>query len=471
MAGAAVFDLDRTLLAGASGSMYAEALRAADLLPAREIPGERLLYGLFTTIGETLPSMAISRQAMKAAKGQRRDEVRAVAQTTAPSVAARLQPYARALLDQHRRAGRPLVLATTTPFDLVESLAGHLGFDAVVATRFNVAADGRYDGTIDGPFVWSNGKLSAVRAWAAEAGISLGETFAYSDSVFDAPLLMAVGHPVAVNPDPRLRVLALARRWPVIHLDVPPGIPKFLGIEPQRALLSVAGAIPELSFPYARFVMDGVDRIAGDGGLIVCANHRSYFDVVALGLLFSKVGRPVRFLGKKELFDAPIAGSFMKMMGGIRVDRGTGSAEPLEAAASAIAAGQIVVILPQGTIPRGAEFFDPVLRGRSGAARLAQITKAPVVPVGLWGTERVWPRRSRVPDMLNVLDPPTVTVTVGAPVDLKYRSVARDTERIMSAIVALLPDDARARHEPTAAELARTYPPGARPGVTPAATS
>ena len=75
-------------------------------------------------------------------------------------------------------------------------------------------------------------------------------------------------------------------------------------------------------------------------------------------------------------------------------------------------------MLPQGTIPRGYDFFDPVLHGKTGTARLAASTGATVVPVGLWGTEKVWPRSARVPDFTLVRHPPTVTVRVGAPVPL-----------------------------------------------------
>jgi putative phosphoserine phosphatase/1-acylglycerol-3-phosphate O-acyltransferase len=148
-------------------------------------------------------------------------------------------------------------------------------------------------------------------------------------------------------------------------------------------------------------------------------------------------------------------------MGGIRVERGTGSDEPLAAAALVLEAGELVALMPQGTIPRGPAFFDPVLEGRWGAARLAALTGAPVIPVGLWGTEAVWPRSERLPNVLALRHPPTVTVTVGAPViGLKGRSPDADTKRIMKAISALLPEEARQRHQPSADELARTYPPG-----------
>jgi putative phosphoserine phosphatase/1-acylglycerol-3-phosphate O-acyltransferase len=71
----------------------------------------------------------------------------------------------------------------------------------------------------------------------------------------------------------------------------------------------------------------------------------------------------VRFLGKKEVFDAPVVGQIASAMGGIRVDRGTGSDEPLQAAAEALANGDLVAMMPQGTIPRGKAFYDPKLKG------------------------------------------------------------------------------------------------------------
>ena len=94
--------------------------------------------------------------------------------------------------------------------------------------------------------------------------------------------------------------------------------------------------------------------------MLLASNHRSYFDVAALALVARDIGRPVRFLGKKEIFDAPVVGSIARAIGGIAVDRGSGSGEPLRAAESALKAGEVVIVLPQGTIPRGYDFFDPL---------------------------------------------------------------------------------------------------------------
>ncbi len=457
--GAAFFDLDRTLLIGASGPFISEALRHVGLLSGGSNPLESVVFRIFDTIGETRPAMLLTRQGARLARGWNLDLVRKAAEMAAAPLADAVVPYARPIFDEHRAAGRRLVIATTTPVDLVRPLADALGFDDVIATRYGVK-DGRYDGTIDGLFVWGKDKARAVAEWADAHDVDLDASYAYSDSFYDVPLLSLVGHPTAVNPDPRMMAMAAVRRWPVMHLDVPKGVPKFLGVEPQQAIQRLVH--PQL-FPYVRFDLQGLERIPLHGKAILVANHRSYFDPMAIGYLLSRRGRTVRFLGKKEVFDAPVLGDVAAAMGGIRVDRGTGSDEPLQAAEEALAAGEMVSLMPQGTIPRGPAFFDPVLAGRWGAAKLARESGAPIIPVGIWGTERVWPRSSKLPDVTNVLAPPTVRIRVGEAIHLGGEDLDEDTATMMSAIVDLLPDEARDERTPTLDELAATYPDGRIP--------
>lgn len=457
--GAAFFDLDRTLLRGASGEVFSEAMRSSGIV-SRSLPGEKYVYQLFNAVGETLPSMALARQAVTFAKGRSRSAMSDAADSVADQLVAMVQPFAEGVFAEHRAAGRPIVLATTTPFDLVKPFADRLGLDDVVATRYGVDADGdTYDGTLAGPFVWSNGKLAAVREWADRNGVDLSESWAYSDSVYDTPLLSAVGNPVVVNPDPRMVIMAAARRWPTLNLDVSPGVRKVPVVGTELQQLGMMFARPEL-VPFADIRIKGAKKIPKNGPVILVANHRSYFDPTVIAMLVAKSGRTVRFLGKKEVFDAPLVGQLASAMGGIRVDRGTGSDEPLQSAADALAGGEMVALMPQGTIPRGPAFFESKLTGRWGAARLAAMTKAPVVPVGLWGTEKVWPRSARVPDLLNVTHPPKITLRVGDPVELKYKSPNADTKRIMRAIMSLLPAEAHEEYTPTDDELRLTYPPG-----------
>jgi putative phosphoserine phosphatase/1-acylglycerol-3-phosphate O-acyltransferase len=247
-----------------------------------------------------------------------------------------------------------------------------------------------------------------------------------------------------------------------MHFDVSPGVGKVpvIGTELQRLALNFSR--PEF-IPFAKFTITGTENIPTSGPAILVGNHRSYFDVFAVSLTVGKTARTVRFLGKKEVFDAPVVGQLAAALGGIRVDRGTGSDAPIESALAALRAGEMVAIMPQGTIPRGRAFFDPVLKGRWGAARLAVMSGAPVIPLGLWGTEKVWPRNSQVPMVWNVASPPRVSITVGHEVALRRDGDAsqladENTVRIMSAISNLLPPEAREHREPTEAELRATLP-------------
>jgi putative phosphoserine phosphatase/1-acylglycerol-3-phosphate O-acyltransferase len=454
---AAIFDLDRTLVAGATGPAFARHLDAAGVRQ-RHLPGADLVAATYRTLGETALTSQAARLAARATAGWPTEAVEAAARAAVDDLMEQVQPYVPIVLEEHREAGRVLVMATTSPASLVTPFAERLGFDDVVATKW-VIRDGAYTGELDGGIVWGRGKLEAVQKWAADAGVDLGQSYAYSDSYYDAPLLDAVKYPTAVNADLRLVALARLKGWRLRHFDLPDGVLKIAG----RELQAWTRPLQDTRWiANVEFDVEGVEKIPAHGPVIVVFNHRSYFDATAVGAVLGRTGRSFRFLGKKEVFDAPVIGFLSKMAGGIRVNRASGSSEPLEHAIRALKAGEAVALAPEGTIPRGPAFFEPELKGRWGAARLAQATRAPVIPVGLWGTERVWPRNARLPKFDLLGERPVIRVRVGDPVPLKYRSLEADTKRIMAALVDQLPPEARVRRTPTAEELAATYPPGYR---------
>jgi putative phosphoserine phosphatase / 1-acylglycerol-3-phosphate O-acyltransferase len=428
---AAFFDLDRTLIKGGSGPAIIEALTEAGLVPSWYGQVARATWRLYDVVGESRLWMELARRMVASSKGWELSAVEKASSIVAEKLDQLMFTRARVLVAEHRRAGRHVVLATTTAAPLLEAFVLRVGADALVATAW-ASDDERYAGRLDGPFLWRGEKARAVQRWAEHEGVDLRASDAYSDSVYDLPLLESVGRPHAVNPDIRLRAVAMLRRWPVLDFNVPDGVPNLAGIELYDAIKPFLR--PE-TLPFARWRFAGLDHIPASGPVIIVANHRSYLDPVALALAAAKRGRKLRFLGKAEVFDAPLIGPAARLAGQIRVDRGSGSERPLEEAAALLSQGEAVVILPEGTIPREAE---TVPKGRPGAAKLAASSGAPVLPVGLSGTDKVWPRESRLPRVLT-LRRPTVSVRAGPPVPIEGDDAQRDTERIMEAIRSLIP--------------------------------
>ena len=139
---------------------------------------------------------------------------------------------------------------------------------------------------------------------------------------------------------------------------------------------------------------EGLDEVPETGPLIVAGNHLSYLDPFAHAYFVVKAGRRPRFLAKRELFENPVVGMVLRGAHQIPVDRARGGTEPLEAAARALAAGEVVVIYPEGTSATADPAFLPG-RGKTGAVRLSLQTGVPILPVATWGGQFVWRRSGR----------------------------------------------------------------------------
>jgi HAD superfamily hydrolase (TIGR01490 family) len=119
----------------------------------------------------------------------------------------------------HQDAGRATFIVSAAGNGVVESLARVLGMEGGIGTRYEVDDEGDFTGRFEGPFVYGPGKVEAMEAFAAEHEIDLGESYAYSDSLSDLPMLRAVGHPVVVNPDPPLAEIAGQEGWQAMRFE------------------------------------------------------------------------------------------------------------------------------------------------------------------------------------------------------------------------------------------------------------
>ncbi len=181
---------------------------------------------------------------------------------------------------------------------------------------------------------------------------------------------------------------------------------------------------------------EGLDQVPAEGPLIVAGNHLSYLDPIAHAFFVVRAGRRPRFLAKKELFEHPALGPVLRGVRQIRVDRGSGDQSPLDDAAGALDAGEIVVVYPEGTTTTTAEDFSPG-RGKTGAVRLAMRCGVPILPVATWGGQYVWRKSGR--QSLSFGRP--IWVRAGAPIDVAGREDAEArplTDELMGTLGALV---------------------------------
>ncbi len=238
---AAFFDLDRTVIAKASALAFGRPFYRDGLLKRRDVIKAGYAQLMFRFGATDEASMARTRDYLaRLCRGWQVEQVR---QIVTEALEELIQPYiyaeAAQLIAQHRSAGRDVVLVSASGEEMVGPIGEMLGVDRVIATRMKVV-DGRYTGEIDF-YAAGPAKAEAVRALAAEQGYDLAESYAYSDSVTDVPLLSTVGHPTAVNPDRGLRKVAAERQWPTLEFRHP--VPLGVRLRERPAVPVAAAAI------------------------------------------------------------------------------------------------------------------------------------------------------------------------------------------------------------------------------------
>jgi HAD superfamily hydrolase (TIGR01490 family) len=213
---AAFFDLDRTLIAGSSAFTLATAARSMKMMPTHELLRDAVTAATFKFRGaDDGTSDAARDRILSFVNGQRQDDLIALNEKVLPTLLGKIRPEARRLVDIHRHAGRATYIVSAAPQEIVEPLAHALGMTAGIGTVGEVS-DGIYTGQLAGPFCYGAGKVEAIEELARWEGLDLGQCYAYSDSASDLPMLTAVGHPVAVNPDAALERHARTHAWPVV---------------------------------------------------------------------------------------------------------------------------------------------------------------------------------------------------------------------------------------------------------------
>jgi HAD superfamily hydrolase (TIGR01490 family) len=216
----AFFDLDRTLMEGSSAFQFARASYRAGLLSRRQLATDAWANIRFRLHGSTDAGTTALRDRISASlKGTRVREVERLGADVLAGILPRLYPKMLTVAHEHQDAGRRTYIVTAAPQELAEVLAHVLAFDGAIGSRIAEIEDGIYTGRPGSVFAYREGKAIAIRQFAVREGIDLDASYAYSDSESDVPMLRAVGHPVAVNPDHELTRIAREEGWEVLRFE------------------------------------------------------------------------------------------------------------------------------------------------------------------------------------------------------------------------------------------------------------
>ena len=243
---AAFFDLDKTIIAKSSTLAFSREFQAGGLISRRAMLRSAYAQFMFFVGGADHDQMEKMRQFMsQLCAGWDVATVREIVTDTLLNIVDPLvYDEAVTLIEEHRLAGRDIVIVSASGAEVVEPIGQLLGADRVIATRMEIV-DGKYTGNID-YYAYAEEKARAITELAATSGYDLSDCYAYSDSITDVHMLEVVGHPSAVNPDKELRRVAQTNGWPVLSFVRPVALqPRFHlpPAKPTLAALAVGGAV------------------------------------------------------------------------------------------------------------------------------------------------------------------------------------------------------------------------------------
>jgi putative phosphoserine phosphatase/1-acylglycerol-3-phosphate O-acyltransferase len=341
-------------------------------------------------------------------------------------------PELKNILKAHQAKGDTLVIITSATRFQVDPIARYLGIKHILCTELE-EKDGLYTGRMNGPPCYGEEKLRLAKAFCGQHGLKLQSSYFYSNGVEDLPLLEAVAHPVAINPDKALARIARKRGW----LSLQPGKRGSTGIKDvARTLTTFASVLPAIALGLP-FRLLGSERSAINFSLATWAgfaswiaglrliiedepylwshrpavflfNHQSAMDVLITAQLMQQ---DVTGIAKKEIKRQPIMGPAMMALGAVFIDRDN-KGDPQEALAPAIAAlkeGKSVLIAPEGTRSKD----ERLGKFKKGAFHLAMQAGVPIVPIVIHNSLDALPNHSMV------VRPAEVKVTVLKPIPTK----------------------------------------------------
>ena len=216
---AAFFDLDRTIIAGSSVFVFGWVAYRNGLVSNAELLRDttNAINFKFSGAGDEKTD-AVKSRVLDAIAGVPVETLTGLAEDIIPKLLDDVRREARGLIDLHTHAGRDTYIVSASPVEIVGKFADAMemtgGLGTVAESRHGV-----YTGELAQPFCYGEGKAVAMRKVAGEQGYDLARSYAYTDSIGDLPMLEAVGHPVAVNPDRALEAIAFHRGWPIVEFS------------------------------------------------------------------------------------------------------------------------------------------------------------------------------------------------------------------------------------------------------------
>src|SRR5436305_2245415 len=239
--GAAFFDLDKTLMEGSSALHFGRAAYKAGQMSRRQLARDlwaNIKFRLHGTTDEQTD--ALRKRVYESIAGRRVVDLARLTPEILAGILPRIYPQMLEVAWRHQDAGRKIYIVTAASQEIAELLATVLVFDGGIGARSEVR-DGVYTGRPEGPFTYREGKAEAIAEVARREGLDLAESWAYSDAASDLPMLRAVGHPVAVNPDAELERVAREGGWEIMRFDRLRRRLRLAGALTGVALLGVTG--------------------------------------------------------------------------------------------------------------------------------------------------------------------------------------------------------------------------------------